>query len=90
MNIAIIVACATSFPIFFARIRSLGSSFYSSAVSLLHSTQETPKVNQTVDKLRSNLPSRRPTSQNWERLKDNRPDGRADAQELEFLTDNSV
>ncbi|KAI9367180.1 NAD(P)-binding protein [Aspergillus egyptiacus] len=36
MNIAIIVACATSLPMFFARVRSLGSSFYNSAASLLH------------------------------------------------------
>ncbi|KAJ5633330.1 NAD(P)-binding protein [Penicillium lividum] len=92
MNIAIIVACATSFPMFFARIRSLGSSFYTSAVSLLHNTntQESPKVSQTVDKLRSNLSTRRPTSQNWERLKNVRTDSRSDTQELEFLADNAV
>ncbi|RAK75465.1 NAD(P)-binding protein [Aspergillus fijiensis CBS 313.89] len=44
MNIAIIVACATSFPMCFARLRSLTSSFYNSAVSLLQSgSRETPK-----------------------------------------------
>ncbi|KAL4923647.1 NAD(P)-binding protein [Aspergillus undulatus] len=31
MNVAIIVACATSLPMFFTQLRSLGSSFYSSA-----------------------------------------------------------
>ncbi|KAL4919577.1 hypothetical protein BDW62DRAFT_209552 [Aspergillus aurantiobrunneus] len=36
MNIAIVVACATSFPVFFGQVRSLGSAVYTSAVSLLH------------------------------------------------------
>ncbi|RAH66072.1 NAD(P)-binding protein [Aspergillus aculeatinus CBS 121060] len=58
MNIAIIVACATSFPMCFARLRSLTSSFYNSAVSLLQSgSRETPKVSETGDAaLRSHLP----------------------------------
>ncbi|KAE8414778.1 hypothetical protein BDV36DRAFT_236484 [Aspergillus pseudocaelatus] len=85
MNIAIIVACATSFPVFFARMHSLGSSFYNSAISLLHSTRGSPKASQT-----GNHSNRRPTSQHWERLKDGRGGLRQDAQELEFLTDNSV
>ncbi|PYI31586.1 hypothetical protein BP00DRAFT_456907 [Aspergillus indologenus CBS 114.80] len=93
MNIAIIVACATSFPMCFARLRSLTSSFYNSAVSLLQSgSRETPKVSETGDGgPRSHLSSkRRPGSQNWERLKTGKGGGRMDSQELEFLTDNSV
>ncbi|KAL4965437.1 uncharacterized protein BDV14DRAFT_172676 [Aspergillus stella-maris] len=43
MNVAIIVACATSLPVFFTQLRSLGSSFYNSAVSLLHITQGTKR-----------------------------------------------
>ncbi|PYI16935.1 hypothetical protein BO99DRAFT_434934 [Aspergillus violaceofuscus CBS 115571] len=93
MNIAIIVACATSFPMCFARLRSLTSSFYNSAVSLLQSgSRETPKVSETGDGgPRSHLSSkRRPGSQNWERLKTGKGGGRMDSQELEFLTDNPV
>ncbi|PYH41074.1 NAD(P)-binding protein [Aspergillus saccharolyticus JOP 1030-1] len=40
MNIAIIVACATSFPMCFARLRSIGSSFFT---SLQSGSREAPK-----------------------------------------------
>jgi hypothetical protein len=88
MEIAITLVCAPSQ--IFAKIRSLGSSFGSSVVSLLHSTQAIPKFSHSVDQLRNRLPSRKPTCHNWEKMKNNRPDGRAEAQELEFLTNNSV
>ncbi|RAL14383.1 uncharacterized protein BO97DRAFT_341107 [Aspergillus homomorphus CBS 101889] len=68
MNIAIIVACATFFAMFFARLRSLGLSFYNATRSLLQNgTREGPKVSQTGDAARSNLSSKkRSSSQHWE------------------------
>ncbi|KAL2848055.1 hypothetical protein BJY01DRAFT_246516 [Aspergillus pseudoustus] len=39
INIAIIVACATSFPVFFTRVHSLASSNYHPNVSLLPTTR---------------------------------------------------
>ncbi|KAL3495354.1 hypothetical protein BJX62DRAFT_233347 [Aspergillus germanicus] len=75
MNIAIIVACATSLPMFFARVQSAASIMFCSAISLLHSVRS-GSGSGSVD-LRDfndrNGPDR--ALRHWERLKDgNRQD----------------
>ncbi|KAL3431899.1 hypothetical protein BDV09DRAFT_198257 [Aspergillus tetrazonus] len=102
MNVAIIVACATSLPTFFTQVRSLSGSIYDSAVSLLHISRE-PASKRTSDSLteesgRSSAGGSRNENarlHNLERLKGATTgywgtNGRGGSQELELLSTNSV
>lgn len=102
MNVAIIVACATSLPTFFTQVRSLGGSIYDSAVSLLHISRESASKRTsgslTEESGRSSAGGSRNENarlHNLERLKGATTgywgtNGRGGSQELELLSTNSV